>query len=117
MFDDIPIFITRLVVDVGGIMNGGAAHVGSVGVTASTRSCTSCRACRMSVPGLKELDRRQLRHRLGADDVEPRDAVERLLEGDGDQLFHFVRGQPEAERLDLDARRRKLGKGVHRHGA
>jgi hypothetical protein len=35
--------ITRSVLEVAGMMNGGAAHVGSDGVTASTRSCTSCR--------------------------------------------------------------------------
>jgi hypothetical protein len=39
--DDIPILITRDVVDVAGMMKGGAAHVGSDGVTSATRSCTS----------------------------------------------------------------------------
>ena len=52
VFDETPIFMTRLVVEVGGIMNGGAAQVGRDGVTASTRSCTSCREWRMSVPSL-----------------------------------------------------------------
>jgi hypothetical protein len=37
-FDDMPIFMTRLVAETGGIMNGGAAHVGSDGVTLSMRS-------------------------------------------------------------------------------
>ncbi len=31
----------RLVAESGGIMNGGLAHVGSVGVTCAMRSCTS----------------------------------------------------------------------------
>ena len=39
-----PIFITRPVVETGGIITGGAAHVGSVGRTVATRSLTSCRA-------------------------------------------------------------------------
>ena len=51
MFEETPIFTTRAVVDVGGMMTGGAAQVGSEGVTEVTRSATSCRACRMSVPG------------------------------------------------------------------
>ena len=45
--------MTRLVDDSGWIMTGGAAHVGSVGVTMAMRSGTSCRASRRSVPGLK----------------------------------------------------------------
>src|SRR5512132_1974207 len=53
VFDDTPIFMTRLVVEVGGIMNGGAAQVGRDGVTASTRSWTSCRAWSTSVSSLK----------------------------------------------------------------
>src|SRR3990172_1765069 len=51
--DDSPIFITRLVADSGWIITGGAAQVGSVGVTVPTRSATSCRAFSWSVPGLK----------------------------------------------------------------
>ena len=53
VFDETPIFITRLVVDVVGMMKGGAAHVGRVGPTVATRSATSWRARKMSVPGLK----------------------------------------------------------------
>jgi hypothetical protein len=53
VFEDMPIFRTRDVVDVAGMMNGGAAQVGSDGVTAVTRSWTSCRTFRRSVPGLK----------------------------------------------------------------
>jgi hypothetical protein len=36
-----PIFITRLAAETAGIMKGGAANVGSDGVTAAIRSWTS----------------------------------------------------------------------------
>ena len=64
-----PIFMTRLVADSGCSMTGGAAQVGSVGVTVASRSWTSWRACSRSVPGLKisSIDG-QLRHRLRAHD-------------------------------------------------
>ena len=52
-FDEIPIFIMRLVADNGGNITGGAAQVGSVGETMATRSATSCRAFSRSVPSLK----------------------------------------------------------------
>ena len=54
---------------------------------------------------------------FGAHDVEARDAVQRLLERDGDQLLDLGGGQPEARGLDLDPRRRELGEDVHRHVA
>src|ERR1700710_2883741 len=67
-FDVTPIFITRLVVDTGGIMTGGAAQVGMPRVAMATRSVTSCRAVNSSAPRTKiavtddncgtELDRR-----------------------------------------------------------
>jgi hypothetical protein len=41
-FDDTPIFMIRLVADSGGIIQGGLAHVGRVGVTCASRSWTSC---------------------------------------------------------------------------
>ena len=50
--EDRPIFMTRLVDESGWIMNGGAAHVGRLGVTSLTRSATSWRARSRSVPGL-----------------------------------------------------------------
>src|SRR3954466_1424505 len=52
-FEDRPIFMIRLVDDTGGIMNGGAAHVGRVGTTVCMRSETSWRALNRSVPRLK----------------------------------------------------------------
>ena len=62
VFEDSPIFMTRLVDDSGGIMTGGAAQVGSVGATVRE-------ALLHELPGLHEvgaaledqLDRRQLR--------------------------------------------------------
>src|SRR5690242_13712085 len=53
VFEESPIFITRLVADTGWSMTGGAAQVGIVGITVWTRSDTSCRACNRSVPCLK----------------------------------------------------------------
>ena len=43
----------RLVADSAGIMNGGLAQVGSVGVIWASRSATSCRARSSSVPRSK----------------------------------------------------------------
>ena len=43
----------RLVADSGGIIHGGLAQVGRVGVTCASRSCTSCRARISSVPRSK----------------------------------------------------------------
>ena len=52
VFDEIPIFIIRLVEDSGGNTTGGAAHLGIVGVTIAMRSSTICRARSRSVPRL-----------------------------------------------------------------
>src|SRR4051812_18345460 len=51
--DDNPTCITLRVAETGGIITGGAAHVGRLGVTIRTRSETNWRASRRSVPGLK----------------------------------------------------------------
>src|SRR5438093_9855754 len=51
-FDDTPIFITRPVDETGGMITGGAAHVGNAVRTVTSRSWTSCRARTTSVPGL-----------------------------------------------------------------
>ena len=45
--------MTRLAAETAGIMKGGAANVGSDGVTAAIRSCTSWRARTSLVPRLK----------------------------------------------------------------
>ena len=49
--EESPIFMTRLVADTGGIMTGGAAQVGSVGITVAIRSCDQ-------LPGLKQVGAR-----------------------------------------------------------
>src|SRR5215208_1983169 len=51
--DDSPIFMIRLVAERGGIMKGGLAHVGRVGVSCAMRSATSWRAVSSSVPRSK----------------------------------------------------------------
>ena len=50
--DVMPIFMTRLVDDNGGIMNGGAAQRGRFGVAMATRSFTSWRVFNSFTPGL-----------------------------------------------------------------
>src|SRR4051812_37441002 len=52
-FEVMPTFMIRLVEDNGGIMKGGAAHVGRLLVASAIRSLTSCRARISSAPGLK----------------------------------------------------------------
>ena len=117
-FEESPIFMTRLVADSGCIMIGGAAQVGNDGRTVSRRSWHQLPGRHHIGPRVEDqLDRRQLGNRLGAHHVEPRHSVERLLQRNRDQAFHFGRGQPEACGLNLHARRRELGKDVHRHGA
>ena len=66
VFDDMPIFITRLSDDSGDRMTGGRATAGSVAATRASRSCTSCRAGMRSVPLEDQHDRRQPEHRLRA---------------------------------------------------
>ena len=84
--DDMPIFMTRLVAESGWIMNGGAAHVGSDGVTRRRRSCDELAGPEQVRPGLEDQhDLRQLDDRLRAHDVEALDAGERLLERHGDE--------------------------------
>ena len=53
VFDDSPIFMTRLVDDRGWIITGGPAQFGRVAVFSAIRSATHWRAWRTSVPGLK----------------------------------------------------------------
>ena len=71
-----------------------------------SRSFTTWRARPAIGAGLEDhLDPRQPGHRLGADDVEERDAVEQvLLERDGDELLDLLGGEPE--RLGLHLHRR-----------
>ena len=109
-----PMCMTRLVVESGWRMTGGAAQVGSVGTTVARRSWTTCRAWMRSVPRSKisSTDESCGTERR-ADLVQAGHAVERLLERDGHELLGLLGGEPEADRLDLDARRRELREGVH----
>ena len=118
VFEETPIFTTRAVVDAGGMMTGGAAHVGNDG--RDRRDALLHELPRVQDVGARielELDRRQLRHGLRAHEVQPVEAVERLLERDADQRLDLGGVQSEADRLDLDARWRELREGVHRHVA
>ena len=58
------------------------------------------------------LDLRVLRHRLRAHDVEIGNAVERLLQGHGDELLDLGGGEADRGGLDLDLGRRELGEDV-----
>ena len=107
--------MTRLVVEIGWRITGGAAQVGSVGTTVASRSWTTWRAWIRSVPRSKMsstddscgTDAERISSSRG-------DAVERLLERDGDELLRLLGGQADADGLDLHARRRELGEGVRR---
>ncbi len=99
-------------------MNGGAAHVGNEAVT--DVDALLHELPRVEDVGARlelELDRGQLGHRLGANQMQSVEPVERLLERNADQRLHLGGVEPEADRLDLDARWRELREGVHRHVA
>ena len=118
VFEEIPIFMTRPVVDTGGIITGGAAQVGSVGSHRGNALWHQLPGTDFVGAGLEEqLDRRQVGNRLGAHDVKPRHPVERLLQRNADQGLHFLRRKSEAGGLNLHAWRRELGKDIHRHVA
>ena len=115
VFDQTPIFSTRLVDESGGRMTGGRATAGSRGASAASRSCTSCRARSRSVPRSKisTTDDRP-EHRLRAHRLQPRHAVQRVLERHGDQALDLLGRQPGRLGLDLDQRRGELGEDVER---
>ena len=104
----------RLVADSGGIIHGGLAQVGSVGVTCARRSCTSCRASQLVGAALEDElgSTRAATTDLERSSSRPVDPVELLLDRDGDQLLDLVRGVAERDRLDLDLRRGELGEDV-----
>ena len=94
-------------------MTGGAAQVGSCGV--ADRDSLLYELTRVQEIGTAiedHLDRRELRHRLGADHVEVGQPLECLLQWNGDQPLHLARGEPERARLYLDLRRRELREDV-----
>ena len=72
-FEVMPIFMIRLVEDSGGIMKGGAAHVGRVLVASAIRSLDQLPCADLVDAGLEDQhDRRQLRHRLRPHHVDVR---------------------------------------------
>ena len=72
-----PICIARPVAETGASITGGAAQVGRVALTAVIRSCDELAGVQQVDVRLEDqLDRGQLRHRLGAQDVQAVDAVE-----------------------------------------
>ena len=111
--EETPIFMIRLVAESGGIIHGGLAQVGRVGVTWAMRSCTSCRALTSSVPRSKissiaeswETDFERSSSRPGT-------PVSCSSIGIVIELLDLVRGVAERDRLDLDARWRELGEDV-----
>ena len=115
--EDRPTSITRPVVETGGIITGGLAQVGSVRTTDAIRSCDELPRLQDVRPRTEEqLDRRELRHRLRTDRVEPGDPVQRLLERDRDEGLDLGGRQPQAGGLDLDTGRCELREDVDRHG-
>ena len=115
VFDQTPIFITRLVDDSGCRMTGGLATAGSCRASAVIRSCTSCRTCSWSVPCSSTsttCDRPE--HRLRAHRLDARHAGQRVLQRHGDEAFDLLAGQAGRFGLDLDDRRRELGEDVQR---
>ena len=66
----------------------------------------------------QERDRRKPVDRLRAQHADAlRPIQEVCLRGNGDKLLDFFRGEAEGLGLDLDVRRRELGKDVHRRVA
>ena len=116
--DDMPIFMTRLVAETGGIMKGGAAHVGSDGVDALDALLDELARMHQIGVGLEDqLDLRELRDGIRAQDVDGREAGQRLLERNGHERLDVAGGQAEGGGLDLDARRRELREDVDGRGA
>src|SRR5919198_42841 len=76
VFDDIPIFIIRLVEESGGKIIGTVATSGKLGRASAICSLTTCRAAQMSVPGLN--------HRTTDDN--PSTVLERKTESPGTPL-------------------------------
>ena len=114
-----PIFITRLSDDSGDSITGGCATAGSCAAArrqraparAAAPSSGRCPARRISTTDDRpstDFDRMV---------VETGHAVERVLERHGDQRFDLARRQARRFGLDLDERRRELGKHVERRRA
>ena len=62
-----------------------------------------------------EHDGRKTDHRLGSDRLEPRHPAQQLLEIEGDQALHLLRGQPDRFRLNLHDGRCEFREDVDGH--
>ena len=103
VFDETPIFSSRLVDDSGERITGLFAAAGSRAASTASRSCTTCRAAIRSVPSLRiRTTRREPQHRLRPDRLEPDRAVERVLQRHADQALDLLGRQPRRLGLDLD---------------
>ena len=71
----IPIFMTRLVDERGGIIQGGLAQVGRLGSPPSGAPAPAAALVEVGVPAEDELDLREVGDRLGAHLLEPGDPV------------------------------------------
>ena len=118
VFDETPIFITRLVDDSGCRMTGGRA-------TAGSRTRLGREPLLHELPDLVDVGpfledqhhRRQPEHRLRADRLDAGSAVEGVLQRHADQALDLLGRQAGGLGLDLDHRRGELGEHVERGGA
>ena len=103
----------RLVADSGGIMNGGLAQVGRVGVTCATRSVTSWRARSSSVPRLK-MSRIDESCATDFERSSSRPSMPLSCSSIGTVISSSTSfgGVAERDRLDLDLRRSELREDV-----
>jgi hypothetical protein len=108
--------MTRLVVETGGIMTGGAAQVGKLCVAMATRSVTSCRAASSSAPCF----------RIARTDESCGTELDRRISTPGTPFIAFSIGtvtcsstsagdKSKTEGLHLDSWRRELRKDVDRN--
>ena len=111
--EDKPIFITRLVEDNGWSMIGGAAQVGSVGMTVAIRSDTNCLAVNRSMSFLNSM---MMEESWGTDlDLmwsKPSIPLKASSRGTDHQLLHLGGGEAQAGCLDLDPRRGEFGEDI-----
>ncbi len=115
VLDDRPIFMKRLVEESGGIMHRWAGP-GRQGRRHSRQALLDQLAGQQQVgsPLEDQVDDREGSDRLRAHDVEALDAIEGVLERNGDELLNLGGRQPKRRYLDLDARRSKFGEDIDR---
>ena len=115
-FDVMPICMARPVAETGASMTGGAAQVGRLGD--DRRDALLHQLARPEQVGARleqQLDRGQLRNRLGPHVVQALDAVQPGLERHGDELLDVGGGQAHAGGLDDHPGRGELGEDVDVH--